>query len=67
MGEWCGMVVCVPQFNDLPIQLPSSQTIFHVVFSPMMVSMQLNVTSVPSGKLFSSSTIGSPFLYTREP
>jgi len=41
----------IPQFRDLPTQLPSSHMIFHVVFSPMILAMQLNVTSVPSGKL----------------
>lgn len=57
----------LPQLNDRPIQLPSSQTIFQVVFSPIILSIQSKVTSVPSLKLFSSSTIGSPFLYIKEP
>lgn len=57
----------LPQFKDLPIQLPSSHIIFHVVFSPIILSIQLKVTSVPSGKFCSLSTRGSPFLYIKEP
>jgi hypothetical protein len=45
----------IPQFRDLPTQLPSSHIIFHVVFSPMILAMQLKVTSVPSGKLESDN------------
>jgi hypothetical protein len=33
--------------------------IFHVVFSPMILAMQLKVTSVPSGKLESDNKNGA--------
>lgn len=34
-----------------PIHAPDSQCILHVVFSPMVLAMQLKVTSVPWGNL----------------
>lgn len=47
-------VVYSLQFNDLPIQFPSSHRMRHVTFSSTMFPIQLNVTSVPSGKLSSN-------------
>lgn len=39
----------LPQLKLLPIQLPFSQMSFHVVFSPMIEAIHLNVISVPWG------------------
>lgn len=49
----------LPHICDRPTQVPSSQMIFHVVLSPAMLAIQLNVISVPDSKPDSSSASSS--------
>lgn len=55
----------LPQSNERPAQIPSSQIIFQVVLSPAAPLMQLNVISVPVSKPSSISANRSPFLFQK--